>query len=311
MTYTRKRLEERIADVLQGCASSVNKSGGGGWDISLSNGKALPMTARLSNDWLLLDAPVSDRVAREDLWQLLRLNATLPGFSKFVLTPRRSVHLRADVPLPQEDESIDAQDPLDANLATRLSEACSNLKAAYGLLRGEEIGHASLPVDHDERNENRAEELRRGCAETGWPFVERAGGRTMIELDVRDSFYQAVVEQRGAGAQLWVELSCSGDLTPISRQALSVLLLTTGDQVRLARPSVDGRQALPVARFEVIFNTPPTVSDFRHALSSLSVASAICGREALAVRDEDIARQYLAIRGIAESPTNVSLSVGS
>lgn len=266
------------------------------------------MTAHLSNDWLLFDAPVSDRVAREDLWRLLGLNATLSGFSKFVLTPRRSFHLRADVPLSEEDdnmvsEEIVSQEALDAKLAAHLGEICSSLKAAYGLFRGEDLARCSSALTGD-RGEHQAEDLRRTCTETGWPFIERAAGKMMIELEAQDSFHQAVVEQSSAGIRLSVEIARFDDFESISRQAVSALLLTTGAQVRLARPSVD-EQA--VGRFEVMFATLPVVSELRHALSSLSIACAMCGREALALQDENIARQYLAY---TESPTNFSLSIG-
>jgi len=306
VTYKRKKLEDRITDALKSCASSLTPSGGGRWDLLLVNGKELPVTAHVSNEWLLFDAPVSDRVAREDLWRLLCLNATLSGFSKFVVTRHHSVHLRADMPLSKGD-TMNSNDALDADAAASLSETCSSLKEAYGAFRAEpQPVHLSSLPDSDNRIEHRAEELRRICVEIGWPFVERAAGRMMVELEVRDSFHQALVEQRSAGTYLSVEISRFDDLKPISRQALSALLLTTGAQVRLARPSVIGKTS---GGFEVMFATSPTEGEFMHALSALSIACAACGKEALALRDETIARQYLAYTGFAESPANFSLSV--
>jgi hypothetical protein len=255
----------------------------------------LPVAARISDDWVLFDAPLSDRVKREDLWRLLCLNATLSGFSKFVMTPRHAIHLRADVPLNEDDESIDSPDALDANLTKALAETCSSLKEAYRIFRGEQL-IALVPTDSDDRSESRAEELRRVCGETGWPFLERAGGRLMIELEVRGGFHQAVVEQHCAGICVSVEISRFDALEAIGRQAVSALLLTTGAQVRLARPSVIEETT---GRFEVMFATLPTVNEFKHALSALSVACATCGQEALALRDHNIARQYLAYTGLA------------
>ena len=52
-----------------------------------------------------------------------------------------------------------------------------------------------------------------------------------------------------------------------------------------------------VGRFEVIFESPPTPGVLRHALSALSVACRLCGREAKALEAEGLAREYLSVRG--------------
>ena len=322
MSYKRKNLEDRITEALKNCASSFLHPGSGRWELSLANGKELPVTMRLAEDWLLFDAPVSDRLAREDLWRVLRLNATLSGFCKLSLlppatrdlAPRRSVHLRAEVPLRDEEAGVDAHDTFDGNLEAALSETCANLKAAYGLFCGEEpapaltapaLTTAQVSIRQFGESEDCAEALRRVCAELEWPVIERTTGRFMFELEVRDNFQQAVAEQQNAGARLSIEISRFDDLAPISRQALSALLLITGAHVRLARPSVDENAT---AGFEVTFGTLPTVSEFKHALSSLSVASATCAREAVVLRNEHIARQYLAYTGLAEGTANLSFA---
>lgn len=304
MSYKHKKLEDRITEALKSCASSFLRPGSGRWELSLANGKELPVTMRLAEDWLLFDAPVSDRLAREDLWRVLNLNGTLSGFCKLILTPRRSVHLRAEVPLNNEDAVVVAQEAVDRNLETTLSETCSNLKTAFGIFHGEDCDPNSAAPPG--RNEERGEELRRICGELEWPFIERTTGRFMFDLEVQDNFHQAVVEQKGDGARLSVEIARFDDLEPISRHAVSALLLITAAQVRMARPSVDEHST---GGFEVMFPAMPEVSEFKHALSSLSVACAICAREALVLRDENIARQYLAYAGLVESTASIGLPV--
>ena len=307
MTYAVKTREDQIAASLARCAASVKQAGSGHWEFAIANGKPLGVSAHLFEDWLLLDAPMTDRIARGGWWDLLRLNATLQGLSKFVLTPGarspQSVHLRADLPLPGDEESEgDCESELDGVLTNRLLETCAGLKDGYRSFRGEKSGDhevlASL-VKPEGRPINGVEELRLLCGDTGWPFIERSAGKLMVDLDVRSGFYQAAVEQRDAGAEVAVEIVRSEALGETSRQALSLLLLGTGALVRLARPSIEEKENQIAVRFEVRFNTAPTAIELSHAFASLSVACAMSGREARALQDEVIARDYLAMLGAA------------
>ena len=334
MTYAVKTREDQIAASLARCAASVKQAGSGHWEFAIANGKPLGVSAHLFEDWLLLDAPMTDRIARGGWWDLLRLNATLQGLSKFVLTPGarsplscptnfslsttpdcgsprqtevcrtpQSVHLRADLPLPGDEESeSDCESELDGVLTNRLLETCAGLKDGYRSFRGEKSGDhevlASL-VKPEGRPINGVEELRLLCGDTGWPFIERSAGKLMVDLDVRSGFYQAAVEQRDAGAEVAVEIVRSEALGETSRQALSLLLLGTGALVRLARPSIEEKENQIAVRFEVRFNTAPTAIELSHAFASLSVACAMSGREARALQDEVIARDYLAMLGAA------------
>ena len=302
MSYKHKNLDDRIAEALKTCASSFLRPGNGRWELSLSNGKELPVTLRLANDWLLFDAPVSDRITREDLWRVLNLNSSFSGFCKLILTPRRSVHLRAEVPLSDQDSGFDEQDTIESNLEASLGRTCSSLKTAFGIFQGA----APEPAAQTGPGEDRVEELRRVCAELEWPFIERSAGKLMFQLEDQNGFHQAVVEQQHSGARLSVEILRFDDLKPLSRQALGALLLITGAHVRMARSSVDEHST---GRFEVSFAALPAVNELKHALSSLSVACAMCAEEALILRDENIAQQYLAYTGLSESPTNFSLPV--
>jgi hypothetical protein len=302
VTYAAKTREDQIAISLGRCAASVKQAGSGHWEFSLANGKPLGVSARLFEEWLLLDAPLTDRIGRGGWWDLLRLNATLQGLSKFVLRPAaRSVHLRADIPLPgDEDFEGDCESGLDSLLTTRLLDACAGLKGAFRSFRGEKSSEQpalASSVNVEGQANNGVEELRRLCGDAGWPFIERSAGKLMIDLDVRSGFYQAAVEHRAEGAHVSVEIARSEALAETSRQALSMLLLGTGALVRLACPSIQETEDQIVARFEVRFTTMPTAVDLTHAFASLSVACAMSGREARAIQDEVIAEDYLAMLG--------------
>lgn len=316
MTYGAKTRENQIAISLTRCAASVKEAGSGHWEFALANGKTLGVSARLVEDWLLLDAPLADGMARGSWWDLLRLNATLQGLSKFVLMPdARTVHLRADIPLPEdEDSESDCGSQLEGVLITRLLETCAGLKAAYRSFRGEKMSEHSMPdspVNPEGPGKNRVEELRRLCGDTAWPFIERSAGKLMIDLDVRGGFYQAAVEQRDEGAEVAVEIVRSEALGEASRQALSLLLLGTGALVRLARPSIEERENQIAARFEVRFTTTPTAVELAHAFASLSIACAMSGREARALQDETLARDYLAMLGVQALGAQASVPAAS
>ena len=291
MSYQRH--ENQIAIALGQCATSVKLAGNRHWEFTLANGKPLGVTARLSEEWLVLDALVSERITRGAWWDLLRLNAGIRGLSRFALA--KQVRLRADIPLTDEDDA--------SALTTRLLETCAGLKAAFGSLRGEKPGDQSATTrDRFEKpGEQQVDELRRRCSETSWRFIERSAGKLMIDLDVRSGFYQATVEHREAGVAVSVEILQPNVLSETCRQALALLLLATGAQVKLARPSVEENENRIDVRFEVRFDSPPTANELEHAFSGLSVACEIAAREAHALQDDSIARDYLALRHAPES----------
>jgi hypothetical protein len=280
---------------LEKCGASINQTGRGRWELALVNGKSVSATAMLLDGWLILDAPVSDRLERADLWRLLTLNASLVGLSKFVLMPdHRSVHIRCDISLAEEDDEFEAD--LVSESATRLQEECARIKSALAQFHNEKPGDkaTSKPVS-DRDGACTAEHLRRICDDVGWKFTERSAGKFVVDLEAQGGFFQALVEQRTVGAHVSAEVARWDALAESSRHALAVLLLRAGALVRMARPAIEEHETQIGARFEVSFNTLPGASELAHALSALSVACSLCGREARAVQDEIIAREYLTI----------------
>jgi len=315
VSYTSKGRENQIAIALARCATSVKRADDSRWEFSLANGKPLGVSACLIEDWLVFDALITNRITRGAWWDLLRLNAAVDGLSKFVLTPdedSQNLHLRAEIPLQEDEDSGDeCANKTDGGLTTRVLETCAGLKAAFRSFRGESFVEHQVPASFETlegRDPKPAEELRRLCGDSGWRFIERSEGRLMIELDVRRGFYQAAVEQRPAGAEIVVEIASSDALTETSRQALSLLLLGTGALVKLARPSIVQTGEQVSIRFEVKFVSTPTAAELAHAFSSLSVACALSGQEARVLQDEATARDYLAILG---AQTSISASYAS
>jgi len=293
--YAVDKQEKRIAMSLEKCGASISQTGRGRWELEMVNGKSVSASAALLDGWLSIDAPVTDRIERADLWGLLTLNASLAGLSKFVLMPdHRSVHVRCDLSLADDDygfEEITANDP-----AARVQEECAGMKNALARFHNEKPSakpKSNLGSDNDDAC--KSEHLRRVCDDAAWKFTERSTGKFVVDLEAQGGFFQAVVEQRSAGAYVSAEVARWDALAESSRHALAVLLLRAGALVRMVRPAIEEHETQIGARFEVSFNTLPKAVELAHALSALSVACSLSGREARAVQDEIIAREYLTI----------------
>lgn len=305
------RREKQIAMLLEKCGSSVERTGVGRWDFEIANGKSVPATARLIEEWLVLHAPVIDRVVRPDLWELLQLNAALDGGSRFVMLPdNRSVHVRADlVFLDEEEPDGDAESHTGNAFADRLRDACAGLKTAFGRFhsrnRSQERRSHSLFASR-EQEERCSEAIRSRCGETVWQFSERSPGNLVIDLNAEAGFYQAVVQARGEGALVSAEIARWEQLPQLSRQALGLLLLKAGALLRLVRPAVEEHESHIGARFEVRFTSMPSAAELDLSFSFLSVACSLCGREARAVEDVVVAREYLESEGHAAERATAS-----
>ena len=263
------------------------------WDVSTSFTDTAGMSARLEGGWLLLDMPCNgtgrDRPERD----LLAWNGLLAGGAKFALAPSdRTVRVRAEIPF--ED---------DPDLHALLAEALEGFRQAQQVLREGSIsapapdGPAAPPSAS--RSEPAGARLADLATEVGWPFVTRSSERLAVELDGGRTFHQAILEEYSGGAiRATVELVSWDSASPESSAALAVLLLATGGLVRLARPVLEDSGAGVGARFEVRSSALRTPAWLGRALSALSVACRLCGREAAVLADAGIARDYLALRGL-------------
>lgn len=288
VSYQTGKRELVIGEALQKCASLVETTGPKSWNFILNNGRMLLVAAHADDEWLHLRAPLEgDAALKMDAWKLLRLNHQL-GHGRFALAPsEQTPHLRAEIALDEE-----------VNLARRLQEACAGLKAGAGSLYGEKTKeHMQLHpnITTDEATPQANSELRRLCEETGWQFDEKTATKFVVELEAGNGFYQAAIEERGEGSvHIAVELARDETFSEWSRRAVGLMLLRACGVVRFARASVRERSEQVTALFEVVFPTLPAVVELNHALSALSIACRLCGREVAAMQDERVARNYLA-----------------
>jgi len=245
--------------------------------------------AKIAGDWLALEAdfcqsPNAPAKGPAFFGDLLVRNATLPGLVKFVITTDGSVWLCADLPL---HEGID--------IAARIREACTGFVSAW---TGEPTDPAaSSATDSPGTADDEPINLKQICAEAGWPFVERASGKLAVELEVANGFYQALLVPTGRGVQITCDLATCDAAPPVSRQAISGLLLAASRAVRLGRAAIAPGEVPPVARFEVVFAGAPCPLELASALESLSVACSHCGEEINLLQDHAVAQRYLELRG--------------
>jgi hypothetical protein len=323
MTDTVQGQEITIANSLRKCSPSVEQIRYGQWKFILSNGANLHVTARMEEEWLLLDAPLPNGgkygptvskgvwellqgtllevplpnsgkrglTTPRSVWELLQWNAQVPGGGKFVILPdEQSAHLCAEILL---DDEVD--------LAGRIRDTCAGFKMALEKVRGGKTGDdqadshpvifAADPVQDTGYN------LPRLCHEVGWPFTERSAERLVVDLEVPDGFYQAIIEERMSRVHVWVELVACESLPQSCRHALGVLLLRAC-RIVMARATAEEREDRTTARFEVVFASPPCTAELARSLSALSVACRFFGREAKVLQqDEVVAREYLALQG--------------
>jgi hypothetical protein len=297
VTYALRARESAIGKQLGKCASLVERAGQGEWNFILNNGSMLLATARVREHWLHLDAPLKmDASQGRDAWQLLELNRDLGGLSKLALLHGQSaLRVRAEIPL---DEDVDLQ--------TRLREACAGMKAASGRLHGErkeELARVDSLTASAELDATGGSWLRQRCEESGWKFTERTPAKLAVDLEVGSGFYQAIVEEKAGGAvSIAVELTSDAAFGEHSKRAIGWLLLRASAEVRLARAVIEETSEAASASFEALFQTRPCAAELGHALSALAVACGLCGQEAVMMRDEVVAKNYLAANYLAEGP---------
>jgi hypothetical protein len=285
-----------IAEALGAHASRLDDLGAGRFEVVLQNGTRLAATATVDDGWLVLEAPLDDELpdphaagAGEDLWALLGAQAAL-GAARVVLCPGADgvrLGLRAEIAL---DDEVD--------LGRRVAEACTALHRVGR--RVADAGVRTAPEITDVPSED-VGTVDAGLAAlvraTGWPVVERSGGRLAVELKAPGMFRQALVDVCPDGnlcASLPLATDDEDAATPISstcRAALGLFLLRAGSVLRLVRPSGD----VGAARFEVALGEAPVAAEVGHALAALSTAARLTLREAAVLRaDADIATAYLA-----------------
>jgi hypothetical protein len=282
MTYGYQAAESAIAGDLLRHAPEAHQTGRGSWSVALSNGRPHLVTARLDGDWLVLDTELAPGPVA--LLDCLEWNAALGGAAKFAVVGS-SLRLRAEIPLDD-----------DAVLGGWLGDTLAGFNSALARMHGEPA------CDGPAEPENAAGmDLAALCGEAGWRFSERSGGALAVDLGEAGE-HALAVPQPGGGLAVQTELLCREAAEPAASQALALFLLSACGLVRMARAAARREQQICAFLFEVRFSRPPSAAGFAHALSALSVARRLCAREACALEREEIARDYLAIRGWPSRP---------
>jgi hypothetical protein len=263
---------------------------------------------REDEGWVIVEAPLAIAPRSVSAWTLLEANHRLPGLAKIILRSDGRPVLRADVPRAFETDPH----PM-------LERARSGFEVARDLLAGDSMNAGD--VDHDASTE-RTTPLQGGddagaiglgelCEEAGWSFNARASG-LVVDLEVPGrEFYQAFAcRVPDRGVHVAVEVARGRHLSRVRRLAAGDLMLAAGRALRLARPAVvterdvasggaaEGEvDAVATIVFEAWLEPSTSAFEFDHALSSLSAAARLCGREVkVLVRDEELAGTYLGSR---------------
>ena len=272
---------EAIRSALAVVGSELTPEGDSGWRLSLLNGAPHFVTAKIVGDWLVLEAE-SFHIGQETdaYWQALGRNASLAGLAKIVLSNDGRGQIRAELPL---------QDGVE--ISARIGEAFDGFADAWSATE-----HPSAPAAPPLGDAGPID-LKHLCAEAGWVFTERTGGKLVVELEVPGNYYQAVFLPTGQGVRISCELAELDSVTEPGRFALAGLLLAASGHIRMARASVSQNGGPPVAQFEILFETAPSPFEISSALETLSVACSLCGEEIKSLQNPVIAERYLALRG--------------
>ncbi len=234
-----------------------------------------PITAELDGPWLVMSAPLAGALLPREM---LERNTSLPGLLKLTPPADGEAQLRAEIPLDEDSGPI-------------IRGTRRGFSAAIAALAGEEVpgedSGALLCASQDA--------IKRLCDEAGWASAPRGVNACSVELECPGTFLQAMIAPLGEGVRASVELARCDEPAAQSVAAIVALMLRAGAAVRMARPSLSGSEDRVIPVFEVNFPAAPTAAQLAHALSALSVAARLCAEEVAALRDPDVAGEFLAL----------------
>jgi hypothetical protein len=295
------------SDRLNTIGQALEASGGGAHAVTVGQWRLcdgprhpLPINIRVQQQWLSFDARLPARgeaLGRggAQLNELLSWNAVLPPNAKCCLARgAKKAFLAMEIPL---DDDVD--------LVRQVTEACEAfceaVRAAAATSPLVTNSRAKRPILRDRSSTVQREtttELRRLCEDAGWVCRERDGGQSAIPLDEPRAFCQARAYRSASGRiHLHVDLEAATPHSSASQQAIALLLLTACRVVRMARAAVSPKEAGRGCCWEAVLPSRPTSDQLHHGLAALSVACRLTAREVAVLCEEEIARQYLKVRG--------------
>jgi hypothetical protein len=234
--------------------------------------------------WITLDIHLSNRdngAVSYQPWDLLYMNSKIHGPGRFIQKQYSSFGIRADV--VSSGNASELADALKAAL-----ESIEHARALCNGSNGRDAMRSRLDPAH-------LENIRALCVEADFDFIESQNG-SAIRLKVPGGIYHAYIEEDTSGGYfIKVMLATVDDWKPESKDALSNMLLSVSDRIKMVRASRFVRDhGSEHVFFECYLGENASVLEVDLALSSLSVACQTVKNEVEAMRSALIAGEYLA-----------------
>ena len=287
-TLVQSRPHAMIAEDLRQPGWVVREVGVDSWRLWCTEDPNCVLDARLSDAFLMFDAPapVPHELSLSPSW--LGWNSSFAGNAKIVLVPGPSrVRLRAEL-------AVDA----DAAAALRINFALSGIREALRRLAAPSdppMEGSSPPVANAT---DAACSLGDFLREAGRSFQARSDGTLSVELPVRGDSCRASLSATTYGIRVAVDLLQADGFDPRCRLAVSVFLLSVGGVVRLVRPFAAAAGASFSCGLEVQLSSDVSAVELDHALEALAVGCWACKVEVQSLLHFSVAEQYLAIQTV-------------
>jgi len=248
----------------------------GHWELTLGAGARVD--ARVVDSWLVMTSPVA---VASPAAEMLGWNAILPAWVKFALNGNGESRIRSEIPIDEEPDSV-----------ALIREALNGFEAAHAILSGGDLGTAQPAT----LNAISQSELKRLCDEAGWSSRPRGENAVAVELESRGAYFQASFATCDNGLRAAVDLRAGEAPEAEAEEAIGLFLLAAASEIRMARPSVESIAGTATTRFEFVFSATPCAGRLAHAFSALSVACQVCAAELKALRNPDVASDFMALR---------------
>jgi hypothetical protein len=263
-----------------------------GWRFRLDPALSAWGRLLLDDGWAGFEAPLPSACRAASDWELLELNAVLPGACKIGLRPPDQRRLLLDIPLDN-----------GAAAAERCRIGMVDLVGSWGWLsRAESVARAAADVAVTvsatapatavvARSEAVLVDWIRA---SGWLCEERDGGRVAVQLEGRGHPQQIWVAREETGLlRLTVPIARRRELAEESLAALGRYLLRVTGQRRQVCAAADARAASSAEiRFEVRLAEPLDAGLMDDGLGALALVVHTAGREARAMAVGDLAGHY-------------------
>lgn len=283
MTSQATTMSERIGGALSGEGVRLEQKSATHWAGSVLNGAAHPLEVRWEGDWLLFSGRLTAKgraATDEELWNALVQNSTGAFEASTTLAANRQLQLRAELLLSDE-----------AEFEVRLRGVLESFQKVWD---GEIPPLIAAPEDW-------AMEIERRCEDAGWSFTRRASGRLTVALETEPVF-QAMVTPLGSGVRLEVEAGDFSNHSAICRKAAAVLALEASTHLRMVRATSD--EARSRIGFAVCLPVAPLAEELGAGFAGLSAAVTATSEALVALQNENLAGDYLAVRGWTASKQN-------